>query len=410
MPRFLSAFWSSLPRFYQIVGNDKANSGEVPDEPACRLVILGPSQAYRPRSEQSKALEAAREILDRRGNSPRLYRNMLVFLAPDAERLTDLQQAVRNWLAWTSIKQDEEQLNLDIAQKRQVEKQIQNYEETITARLLETYCHLLVPTQEGTNPLEWSVSRLQGGEHLVTRAAKKLKHEQQLITEWSPALLRMELDRWLWKDADHISVQQLWRYMAQYLYLSRLRDEQVLIATIRNGVGSLTWGDYFAYASAVRNDGSYMGLVAGSIPAVTLDQESVLVKPEVAKKQREEEAQKAAISTSYTTGGQTASGEINETQSAIATLPDFAIIETPREVVLRRFHGSVELDATRLGRDAGRISDEVLTHLISLVGAKAKIVLEIEVEVPNGIPEEKVRVISENCNFLKFKSHGFEAE
>ena len=153
-----------------------------------------------------------------------------------------------------------------------------------------------------------------------------------------------------------------------------------------------------------------MGLVAGSIPAVTLDQESVLVKPEVAKKQREEEAQKAAISTPYKTAGQTASGEINEVQSATATLPDFERIETPQEVVLRRFHGSVELDATRLGRDAGKISEEVLTHLISLIGAKAKIVLEIEVEVPGGIPKDKMETITENCKSLKFKSHGFEAE
>jgi hypothetical protein len=75
---------------------------------------------------------------------------------------------------------------------------------------------------------------------------------------------------------------------------------------------------------------------------------------------------------------------------------------------LRRFHGTVELDATRVGRDAGRIADEVLAHLTSLVGAKAKITLEIEVEAPNGVPEERVRIVSENCNTLKFKGHGFE--
>jgi hypothetical protein len=35
-------------------------------------------------------------------------------------------------------------------------------------------------------------------------------------------------------------------------------------------------------------------------------------------------------------------------------------------------------------------------------------VLEIDIEVPDGVPEDKVRVISENCNTLKFKGHGFE--
>jgi len=383
------------------------SSGDVPDEPSCRLVILRPSYAHRTRSEESKARDAAREILEHRGNSPRLYRNMLVFLAADAERLAELEQAVRNWLAWTSIKQEEEQLNLDAAQKRQVEKQIQNYEDTINTRLLETYCHLIVPTQEGTSPIQWSVSRLQGGDTLVTRASKKLKNEGQLITEWSPALLRMELDRWLWKDANHIRVKQLWEYMAQYLYLSRLRDEEVLISTIRNGVGSSTWGDYFAYASAVKDDGTYLGLAAGSTPTVTLDQASVLVKPEAAKKQREEEAKRPDIPSTYPPGSQPLTNQANEPGAEAATLFP-GVVDTKKQVILRRFHGTVELDAARLGRDAGKISDEVLTHLISLVGAKAKIVLEIDVEVPNGIPGDKVRIITENCNTLKFKGYGFE--
>jgi hypothetical protein len=76
--------------------------------------------------------------------------------------------------------------------------------------------------------------------------------------------------------------------------------------------------------------------------------------------------------------------------------------------VLRRFHGSVELDPMRLGRDAGRIADEVISHLEGLVGADVKITLEILVEVQEGIPENVVRIVSENCNTLKFKTHGFE--
>ena len=384
-----------------------ASSGDVPDEPACRLVILAPSRAHRARSETSQAMAAAREILEHRGGSPRLYRNMLVFLAADSERLAELEQAVRGWLAWTSIQQDEEQLNLDASQRRQVAIQIQNHEDTIQARLLETYCHLLVPTQEGGSPIEWSVSRLQGGDNLVARASRKLKNDQQLITEWSPALLRMELDRWLWKDANHILVRQLWEYLAQYLYLPRLRDEQTLISTIQNGVGSLTWGDYFAYASAVRDDGTYAGLTAGSVPAVTLDQASVLVKPEIARKQREEEAQKYETIAPYPPGGQPPTNGVSEPAAAAGSL-SIDTVDTQRKVVLRRFHGSVELDADRLGRDAGRISVEVLSHLMGLVGAKAKVVLEIQVEVPEGIPEDKVRIITENCHTLRFKGHGFE--
>ena len=63
--------------------------------------------------------------------------------------------------------------------------------------------------------------------------------------------------------------------------------------------------------------------------------------------------------------------------------------------VFRCFHGSIELDPTRMGRDAGRIAEEIVSHLTSLGDAKAKITLEIDVEIPNGIPQERVKIVNE---------------
>lgn len=378
-----------------------ANSSDVPDEPEARLVVLGPDVPHRARNGASKAQAAAQEILERRGNSPRIYRNMLAFLAADSERLEELAQATRFWLAWTSILQEVDQLNLDVAQKRQAEQQAKKYNETITARLAETYCHLLIPSQEGTGQVEWLATRLQGGDGLVERASRRMVRDEELIVQWSPATLRIELDRWLWKDQQHLSVKQLWEYLASYLYLPRLRNEQVLIDAIRNGAGSLTWGDYFAYASAVREDGYYVGLVAGSLPSITLDSSSVLVKPEAALKQREEERRKEE-ETIYTPPG------TPETSGDSAPGKDVSIDAEPGKTVLRSFHGSVELDPMRLGRDASRIAEEIISHLAGLVGSDVKITLEIYVEAQEGMPENVVRIVSENCNTLKFKTHGFE--
>lgn len=44
------------------------------------------------------------------------------------------------------------------------------------------------------------------------------------------------------------------------------------------------------------------------------------------------------------------------------------------------------------------------------VGARVNVTLEIEVEVPDGIPEDKARIVSENANTLKFKSAEFDTE
>lgn len=76
----------------------------------------------------------------------------------------------------------------------------------------------------------------------------------------------------------------------------------------------------------------------------------------------------------------------------------------------RRFHGTIELDPARVGRDAGRVADEVIAHLAGLMGSKLKVTLEIEAEMPNGTPDNVVRIVTENSRTLKFKDQGFERE
>jgi len=76
----------------------------------------------------------------------------------------------------------------------------------------------------------------------------------------------------------------------------------------------------------------------------------------------------------------------------------------------KRFHGTVNLDEARVGRDASRIAEEVIAHLVALVGARVTVTLEIEAEVPVGAPDRVVRTLTENCRTLKFTSHGFERD
>lgn len=78
----------------------------------------------------------------------------------------------------------------------------------------------------------------------------------------------------------------------------------------------------------------------------------------------------------------------------------------PQAAQPKRFHGSVTLDATRVGRDSGRIADEVISHLAGPVGADVFVTLEIAADVNSGVPDKVVRTVTENCLTLKFKDHG----
>jgi hypothetical protein len=82
----------------------------------------------------------------------------------------------------------------------------------------------------------------------------------------------------------------------------------------------------------------------------------------------------------------------------------------PKKRLPTRFHGSITLDSARVGRDAGRIADEVVSHLSGLVGSNVRVVIEIDASVPGGVADEIVRIVTENARTLKFESHGFESE
>ncbi len=64
----------------------------------------------------------------------------------------------------------------------------------------------------------------------------------------------------------------------------------------------------------------------------------------------------------------------------------------------------------RVGRDAGRFADEVLSHLAALPGAQVNVTLDVVVTVPDGVESSIVRIVTENANALKFSHASFEME
>lgn len=85
---------------------------DVPDDFDVRLVVLAIDHPYS-REPGSPAETAAKAILKSRGSAPRLCRNTLAFLAADRTRLQDLDEAARRFLAWKSILDEQDELNLD---------------------------------------------------------------------------------------------------------------------------------------------------------------------------------------------------------------------------------------------------------------------------------------------------------
>jgi hypothetical protein len=183
----------------------------------------------------------------------------------------------------------------------------------------------------------------------------------------------------------------------------------VLEETVREGVAS---GEFFGYAQAVTVSGRYEGLRFGEAGVtVYMDESSVLVHPDAARRQIE--AEKTEPDPDYPRGtggeggiGEGGTGEGTEetngggTEGPIISLP-------PREELPRSFRGVVDIDPARLGGSAGAISQEVVQRLASIMGSNVRVTLEIQADVPDGIPEKVEHDVSENCDTLRFREYDF---
>jgi hypothetical protein len=209
-------------------------------------------------------------------------------------------------------------------------------------------------------------------------------------------ILRKHLDDVpLWRG-DSVPVRQLVDDFARYLYLPRLGGSEVLLHAIKEGVALLTWEtDTFAYAESYDEASQrYRGLRAGRIVSVSADDNGLLVKPEIARRQMYTEAPPPVPPPQP--------GEDNHPKPPTPT--------PPGERTFRRFHGTVSVDPSRVGRDAGRIAEEVIANLAGQVNADVTVTIEIEALLPNGASDQIIRTVTENCSSLRFTSHGFEAE
>jgi hypothetical protein len=198
-------------------------------------------------------------------------------------------------------------------------------------------------------------------------------------------------------------VKQLVEDFARYPYLLRLKNPDVLIGSIREGVASVTWQtETFAFAESFDEAKKrYMGLRAGTLVNVSADGFfGLVVKPDVAAQQIAKDRPVPAGGTGTPVPG------CKGAEPDPGAPPMKPVPPSPP----KRFYGTVKIDAARMNRDASTISQEVVQHLVSLLTANVDVTLEIQASIPEGVPENVVRIISENCRTLKFTTQGFEKE
>ena len=384
------------------------NNADIPDDTELRLVVIEPIGPHRRGGRNTGAMAIARETLDNRGNQPRQYRNRLIFLACDEDMKPTLFDECRRFLAWGSILDDKDILNLDQSQIREATSSRDNSEKKLIAIIRETYKWLLIPIQEtkprgGLTDIIWQERHLSSSSAtLGQNIMNVLKDNEELIAQWAPGHLVTTLNTWHWAQdgVNDITVRRLWEDFGRYNYLPRLQDIKTLQDCVNRGVQEGLFG------LAVSKDGeTYNQIKLNEI--VSCNPECFLVKPDVARLIIAEK-QNHVIPGDCRQGDSGAAPDSPSTGGAIIADPPPP--EPRQSLTLKRFYATVDLQPEKMGLEASNIANEVIALLKAKYHSEVTVTLEISAYDREGFEEHVQRAVRENCNTLKFRNAEFEAE
>lgn len=390
------------------------STGDVAEAEGVRLVLLHPRHAVDPKVKDSPGLVWSRDLFANRGSAPRDRRNTLVSLAPDRQRLAELDSAVRSYLAWKDTAARIDELDLTPANAALVRRRQDETNRVVDQRVTTTWIHAVVPVQpDGSAPFDVTLVKADGDEaRLDVRAGKRLVKDDHLRVACAPAAVRLDLDLRLAKvwNNGRISLGELWGHYTRYPYLSRLRDRSVLEERLLDVLSEMAFVERgFALATGYDEaTGEFTGL------AVPLEDDdfgelldsTLLVAPDVAIAQRRRERERVVRS-----AGEDIVPEAGEEVpgSQRARIPGPA----PQQVIKDgRYVGRWVLDTSdpeQVGARLKVIGDEVIRHLAAADGLdQLEVVVEINAETTPGFSDSTRRTVSENARALHFDESGFE--
>ena len=368
------------------------SSADIPDEAGgVRVVVMGVRNAHTSGNVSSEAMIETKKIISHRGATPRIYKNILVFLAPDKRSLDNLKDAIRLSLAWSQIVNDRDKLNLTQGNLAIAETKMNETKNICETRMKETWSWILYPSQVSAHEdIQYSASKLSSQDRLFDRMQKKLEGDGAMYSTLGPNNLNQTLENYIWNDNSHLLTSDLIDYHCKYIYMQRLSDKAVLKETILSSISQAVAGP-FAYAECFDKDtNKYSGIVIenGMNTSVALTNESVIIRPTVAENHRPE----TNTNPSENPPDPISVPPINLTKEDGKNQP----------VLPKKFKGTISLDPERPARDMGRIVDAIIEQLTNIPGAEVNLTLDIHAEIPNGIDRNKERTLTENANTLGF--------
>ena len=385
------------------------NSGDAPDTESVRLVIMPPDKSLPSRAaEDNRAEAAALDILRNRSDGARIHKNTLLFLAPRRDEIRHLNRAVRNYLAWDSIRSGDRRIeNLEGARLRQVSDSLRQAESEVRSALVNAYRWGIAPYQPDPrdssrftmNPMQIDA---QDTGRFVDSAFAKFVQEEALIDSISPAALAGMLAQYVWtSDRDHISIGELWNMLTDNVYMHRLRNRGVLEDCVGRGVPESAFGYAEGYdpdADVEQYKDMRFGeaMPEGLTGPIADSTNGLLINPEMARLVKEEQARRQREEPESPTPDAPDSPPPHHAPPIAPHDPGAARPTHTSLIVGKTVEGDMSLD------DFSMMREEIIRSLND-VGGQVTISVTVSATKPGGFSDNELRAIRENSRQLELE-------
>src|SRR2546422_10864504 len=193
---------------------------DIPDNEELKLVIT-----------KDKDLAFMRSVLESKGDSPRVNRNTVFFLAPSEAETGPFEESLKKKMAYEQIETDKT-LNLSSEQRTDIKNNLKRAQENLQDAVRRLFRVLYIPTKDGLKDSDMGIPTYGATKGIDQDAYDKLRNEQEILEKIAPLVIR---ERYL-RGPEYVRVVQIFDSMLKTPGERRALGPEVLEAGIIQGV------------------------------------------------------------------------------------------------------------------------------------------------------------------------------
>ncbi len=241
------------------------SENDIPDTPELKLII------FRRRDQ-----EHMRAFLEKKGQTPRVHRNTLFFLAPMEHEHLALQRLLRRYAALRSIEKDDT-LRLTEEQRKEVQERIAKLEKDLTDQIRNAYRLVYIPGPSGELREQDTGTGTYGMDiPLDEEVYDKLRIAGEILERLEPLVLK---ERYL-RDQEYVFTAQLAQSWSRTPGALRVVSEDAWRRCIMTGVQQGLFG------LGVLEEGEIRCVAYKESPTVALAGNEIVIQSDICEAQR----------------------------------------------------------------------------------------------------------------------------